>query len=75
LAARNPKDNREFVKILMLNREYPVDHAAEAINMAMAYNVYSYDGVLNILMQLNAESSKISYLRSDKIANIPHVNG
>ena len=74
LAARNPKGNREFVKILMLNREYPVDQVAEAINMAMAYNVYSYDGVLNILMQLNTDSPKISHLRPDKIANIPQVN-
>jgi hypothetical protein len=58
----------------MLNREYPADQVAEAISMAMAYNVYSYDGVLNILLQLNTDSPKISHLRPDKIANIPQVN-
>jgi len=46
LNARSPRGNREFVKILMLHRDYPTALVTEAIEIAMAYNVYSYDGVL-----------------------------
>ena len=42
--ARDPKGNRQFVKILMLNREYPSEQVTDAIGLAMAYNVYNYDG-------------------------------
>jgi len=49
LNARSPRGNREFVKILMLHRDYPTALVTEAIEIAMAYNVYSYDGVFNIL--------------------------
>jgi len=73
LAARDPKGNRQFVKILMLNREYPSEQVTDAIGLAMAYNVYNYDGVLNILMQLNSSSPKIAPLRPELIENIPKV--
>jgi len=33
----------------MLHRDYPTALVTEAIEIAMAYNVYSYDGVFNIL--------------------------
>ena len=74
LAARDPKGNRQFVKILMLNREYPTEQVTDAIGLAMAYNVYNYDGVLNILMQLNSSSPKIAPLRPELIENIPQVH-
>jgi hypothetical protein len=42
LAARNPKGNREFVKILMLHRDYPPAHVTEALEIAMLYNIYNW---------------------------------
>lgn len=33
LAARDPKGNREFVKILMLNRQYPSNQVTDAIDL------------------------------------------
>jgi transposase len=74
LVARDPKGNRQFVKILMLNREYPANQITDAIGLALAYNVYNYDGLLNILMQLNTESPKVIPLSSDLTANIPKVH-
>jgi len=44
-------------KILMLHRDYPTALVTEAIEIAMAYNVYSYDGVFNILGQLLVSGS------------------
>lgn len=73
LAARDPKGNREFVKILMLSRRYPVNQVTDAIELALAYNVFNYDGVLNILMQLNTSSMKVHPLRPESISNLPNV--
>lgn len=73
LAGRDPKGNREFVKILMLSREYPSDQITDAIGIALTYNVFNYDGVLNILMQLNTASPRVSPLRPEIVANIPRV--
>ena len=74
LNARSPKGNREFVKILMLHRDYPSALVTEAVEVAMAYNVYSYDGVLNILGQLIvSDRPKIEPVSKDKLQNIPEV--
>jgi transposase len=74
LAARDPKGNRQFVKILLLTREHSAKQIEDAIGLALAYNVYNYDGLLNILMQLNSDSPKITPLSSDLTANIPKVH-
>lgn len=73
LIARNPKGNRDFVKILMLLREYPSNQVTEAIEMAMSYNIFSYDGVLNILYQLMSSPPKVIPLNKEKIQTIPEV--
>lgn len=73
LSARSPKGNREFVKILMLHRDYPPDQVAEAIEIAMSYNVYGYDGVLNILGQTLVSSHKVIPISKDKLQSIPEV--
>jgi len=74
LNTRSQKGNREFVKILMLHRDYPPVIVTEAVEIAMAYNVYSYDGVLNILGQLLvSEKPKIVPVSKEKLQSIPEV--
>jgi len=74
LNARNQKGNKEFVKILMLHRDYPPALVTEAVEIAMAYNVYSYDGVFNILGQLLVSGSpKVAPVSKDKLQGIPEV--
>lgn len=73
LIARHPKGNREFVKILMLLREYPSKLVTEALELALVYNLYSYDGVLNIIGQLIVASPKIMPLNKEKYQDIPEV--
>lgn len=73
LVGRNPKGNREFVRILMLHREYKQEQVMEAIEMAMSFNLYSYDAVLNILLQFNTTSHKVVPLSKDRLCNIPEV--
>jgi len=73
LTARNPKGNREFVKILMLHRDYPPAYVTEALEMAMLYNIYGYDGVLNLLGQLLLKSHNVIHLSKEKLQGIPDV--
>ena len=73
LLSRASKGNREFIKILMLHRTYSPIQVTEAIEIAMIYNIYGYDGVLNILGQLTTSSPKIIPLDKNAIENIPEV--
>jgi hypothetical protein len=74
LNARSQNGNREFVKILMLHRDYAPALVTKAVEIAMTYNVYSFDGVFNILGQLLvSEKPKVSPVSKDKIPNIPEV--
>ena len=74
LKLRSSNGNREFVRILMLHRDYPPGKITEAIEIAMAYNVYSYDGVLNILGQLLVTNHpKMDPVSRDKLRGIPEV--
>jgi hypothetical protein len=58
----------------MLHRDYPPALVTEAVEIAMTYNVYSYDGVLNILGQLLfSERPKMAPISKDKLQNIPEV--
>jgi hypothetical protein len=58
----------------MLHRDYPPGKITEAIEIAMAYNVYSYDGVLNILGQLLVTNHpKMDPVSRDKLRGIPEV--
>lgn len=73
LLARNNKGNRDFVKILMLHREYPSNQVTEAVEIAMSYNIYSYDGVLNIIGQFATPNPKVIPLNKERIQDIPEV--
>jgi transposase len=73
LVARSPKGNQEFVRVLMLHREYPIDQVSTALELAMEYRVYNYDVVHNLLLQLNSSSPKVIPLRQENISHIPRV--
>ncbi len=73
LAQRSSGANREFVRILLLHRNHPAQLVKEAVEMAMVYKVYSYDGVYNFLIQLSTPTHKYSPLRPEKAAVLPAV--
>ena len=73
LLVRNPKGNRDFVKILMLHRDYPSNQITEAIEIAMSYNIYGYDGVLNVIGQFMISNPKVIPLNKEKIQSVPEV--
>lgn len=73
LIARNSKGNKEFIKILMLHRDYPLNLVTESIEIAMAYNIYGYDAILNILGQFSINNPKVVPINKNIINNIPTV--
>jgi transposase len=73
LTSRNHNGNREFVRILMLHRDYPSTYVTEALEIAMLYNIYGYDGILNILGQLLVKTHKVIPLSKEKLQGIPDV--
>ncbi len=73
LAQRTPKANKDFVRILLLHRNYPAELVKNAVEMAMAHKVFSYDGVYNFLLQFNTPTHRPSPLRADKLAGLPSV--
>ncbi|MDW7673965.1 MAG: hypothetical protein SCK28_05450 [Bacillota bacterium] len=50
--------NHQFIKILKLHRSYPSNLVNEAIEMALVYQVYHYEGVKNILLKLLTPETK-----------------
>jgi transposase len=73
LLARNPRGNRDFVKILMLHRDYPKDKVSQAMEIAASYNVYGYDGLLNILGQILVTGINILPVRKENLESVPEV--
>lgn len=73
LVARSQNGNRDFVKILMLYREYPSNQITEALEIAASYNIYGYDGVLNIIGQFRTSNPKVIPLNRERIQDIPQV--
>lgn len=48
--------NREFVKTLLLRREYGTENLLTAIGLALSYGSVEYAGIVNVLQQLNQDS-------------------
>lgn len=75
LLMRTDAGNKEFIKILMLHRNYSLEMVTEALELADAYNVYGYDGVLNIIHQIVITGTpKIAPLSPNMLNDIPTVS-
>ncbi|RYD01725.1 hypothetical protein N752_29560 [Desulforamulus aquiferis] len=73
LAIRTSKANKDFIQILMLHRNHPAQLVKEAVEMAMAHKVFSFDGVYNFLIQLISPTHNFLPLQPEKIASLPVV--
>jgi transposase len=51
LAEVSENPNREWIRVLRLTEEYPMAAVVEAIKQALAYGVYHYDSIKNLLLQ------------------------
>lgn len=54
---------KEYIRILMLLKDHPVDDVSAAVDKALSYGIYSYDGVLNLLCQMRQPSTEPLCLR------------
>lgn len=60
---REELGNQEFISILKLHKEYPSNLVDEAIQLALAYEVYHYEGIKNLVLQLVTPQPKVKPLR------------
>ena len=60
---RESLGNKEFIKILSLHKEYLSSLVDEAIQLALIYEVYHYEGIRNLLLQLITPQAKHKPLR------------
>lgn len=44
---------KEYIRILMLLKDHPVDEVTAAVETALSYGISSYDGVTNLLSQVH----------------------
>jgi transposase len=65
--------NQEFIKILKLHRSYPADLVDQAVELALAYEVYHFEGVRNLLLQLVTPEIKHPRLTLDKQPQLNNV--
>jgi hypothetical protein len=56
---------REYIRILMLLKDHPVDEVTAAVEKALSYGISSYDGVMNLLYQLQQPLSEPLSLQVD----------
>lgn len=52
LEQREHLGNKEYIRILRLHKDYPSNQVNDAIQLALTYEVYHYEGIKNLLLQL-----------------------
>ena len=49
---------KEYIRILMLLKDHPLDEVTAAVEKALSYGILSYDGVINLLYQIHQPATE-----------------
>jgi transposase len=63
---------REYIRILMLLKDHPVDEVTAAVEKALSYSISSADGVINLLSQVYQPATEIVSLRVNSPPVLPN---
>jgi transposase len=63
---------REYIRILMLLKDRPMDEVTAAVEKALAYGISSADGVINLLSQVHQPATEIVPLRVNSPPVLPN---
>lgn len=63
---------REYIRILMLLKDHPVDEVTTALEKALFYGIFSADGVINLLDQVYQPATEIVPLRVNSPPVLPN---
>jgi transposase len=63
---------REYIRILMLLKDHPVDEVTAAVEKALSYSISSADGVINLLSQVHQPATEIVSLRVNSPPVLPN---
>jgi transposase len=54
---------KEYIRVLMLLKDHPMDDITAAVEKALSYGILSYDGVINLLDQIHQPATEPFSLR------------
>jgi len=54
---------KEYIRVLMLLRDHPVDDVTAAVEKSLFHGILSYDGVFNLLYQIHQSATQTMCLR------------
>jgi len=54
---------KEYIRVLMLLKDHTVDDVTAAVEKALSYGIHSYDGVINLLYQIQQPATEPLCLR------------
>jgi len=63
---------REYIRILMLLKDHPVEEVTAAVEKALSYGISSADGVINLLSQAHQPPMEIASLRVNSPPVLPN---
>jgi transposase len=63
---------REYIRILMLLKDHPVDEVTAAVEKALSYGISNADGVINLLSQVDQPAMEIVSLRVNSPPVLPN---
>ena len=63
---------REYIRILMLLKDHPVDEVTTALEKALSYGIFSADGVVNLLSQVHQPATEIVSLQVNSPPVLPN---
>lgn len=63
---------REYIRILMLLKDHPVDEVTAAVEKALSYGISSSDGVINLLSQAHQPATETVSLRVNSPPVLPN---
>lgn len=64
---------KEYIRILMLLKDHPVDEVTAAVEKTLSYGISSYDGVINLLSQAHQSLPETVSLRVNSPPVLPNT--
>ena len=63
---------KEYIRVLMLLKDHPLDDVTAAVEKALSCGIYSYDGVINLLYQIHQPEMEPLCLRVNSPPVLPN---
>ena len=63
---------KEYIRILMLLKDHPLSEVTAAVEQALSHGILSYEGLINLLYQINQPASELLSLQVNSPPVLPN---